>query len=70
MTRNTDPKFSMKKVPYSSVVGQSILVTDEHGTVVCQLSMLNLPMKWDYTTMAPKIADMIVLQFNSGEIKL
>jgi hypothetical protein len=70
MTRNTDPKFKMHKVEYSSVVGQSILVTDEHGTVCCQLQVLNLPMQWDYATMAPKVADMIVLQFNSGEIKL
>jgi hypothetical protein len=56
--------LTAKKIPYSSVVGQSIALLDEKGAVVCQLAIMNMRKDLDYKTVAEDIATLICLHFN------
>ena len=61
--------LTAEKVPYSSVVGQSIMLKDEKGAVVCQLTIqltiMNMRKDLDYETIAGDIATLICLHFNT-----
>lgn len=57
--------LTAKKVPYSSVIGQSLLLKDEHGKIVCQLSIHSMRPELDYETTAKDIAELICLHFNT-----
>ena len=56
--------LSAEKVPFSSVVGQSILLKDEKGAAVCQLAIMNMRPDLDYKSVAGDIATLICLHFN------
>ncbi len=60
--------LTAKKVPYSSTVGQSVLLLDENGRVVCQLALLNVNASWcgqPARELASDIAELICLHFNT-----
>lgn len=54
--------LTAKKVPYSSTVGQSVLLLDEGGEAVCQLALIGVKSK----ELASDIADLICLHFNNS----
>lgn len=59
--------LTAKKVQYSSIVGQTVLLLDENGRSVCQLALLNVNESSGQTTreLASDIADLICLHFNA-----
>jgi hypothetical protein len=58
--------LTAEKVPYSSVVGQSIVLKDENGVVVCQLAIMNMRKDLDYQSVAEDIATLICMHFGDG----
>jgi hypothetical protein len=61
-------KLTAKKVPYSSVVGQSVMLQDETGRVVCQLAILSPIGEGDYRTVSGKYADAVCEAFDDAAI--
>jgi uncharacterized protein YhfF len=59
--------LTAKKVPYSSVVGQTVTLHDEKGAAVCQLAIMNVRIDLDYKSVAEDIATLICLHFNTPE---
>ena len=60
-------KITAKKVPFSSIVGQSVVLHDEAGKVVCQLAILNPSGEGDYRQRAEKYADLLVSLFSPAD---
>ena len=55
-------RLDAKVVPYSSVVGQSVMLTDDNGYVVCQLSIVgaSVPLSRRFCQeLADKVAELI-----------
>lgn len=52
-------KFTAKLAGYSSIVGQSIMLQDESGRVICQLAMLNVGGE-DHKASCAKIGQAVV----------
>lgn len=52
-------KFKAQPVPYSSVVGQGIMLTDESGAVVAQLSIMVPNPEHDYRQIADEVTKAI-----------
>jgi hypothetical protein len=53
-----------EKTPWSSVVGQGVVLIDEHGAVACQLAILNVRKDLDPKEFADDVATLICLHFN------
>lgn len=62
--------ISARKVPYSSTVGQAVLIVDEAGSVVCQLAIMNVRKDLDYRSVAENVATLICLHFNDGPAEM
>jgi uncharacterized protein YhfF len=58
--------LTARKTPYSSVVGQAVVLLDQNGAVVCQLAIMNVRKDLDYETVAGDIASLICLHFNES----
>lgn len=56
-------KFTAKLAGYSSIVGQSIMLQDESGRVICQLAMLNVGGE-DHKASCAKIGQAVVDRIN------
>lgn len=59
-------KLTAKKVPFSSIVGQSVTLHDASGKVVCQLAILNPQGDGDYKQKAEQYADLLCSLFASA----
>ena len=58
--------LTAKKIPYSSIVGQSVALLDEKGAVVCQLAIMNVQKGLDPKKISDDIATLICLHFNEA----
>lgn len=56
-------KYTAQKVPYSSIVGQSVTLQDESGRMVCQFAILNPIGDGDHKQRAEKYADLLCSLF-------
>lgn len=70
MIKSKGMKLTAKMVPYSSVVGQSIMIQDEiSGMVVARLSVRIPSPALDYEETAIDVAKRVVAAFNGGNVK-
>lgn len=56
-------KLTAKKVPFSSIVGQSVTLHDASGRAVCQLAILNPQGDGEYKQRSEQYADLLVALF-------